>query len=178
MDKNKKIITVFEGLATVVLGVLIAIFGTQTLATYFGILFLISGAGFLVVSIAGLAKLKTLVFGAVLAFTTLVLFGVVLLVEPDLLDTFIRLFVYFIIALGGALLLHGIYFMIKHNVIYGIGQMTLGAIAIVLGVLYRVVIPFRTAFWIVIGVVVALYGILLVVDKKKKKDILKQIEAK
>ncbi len=178
MDKNKKIITVFEGLATVVLGVLIAIFGTQTLATYFGILFLVSGAGFLVVSITGLAKLKTLVFGAVLAFTTLVLFGVLLLIHPELLEFFIVLFVYFIIALGGALFLHGIYFMIKHNVIYGIGQMTLGAIAVVLGVLYLTIAGFRAAFWVVIGVVVALYGVLLVVDGLSKKDILKQIDAK
>ena len=178
MDKNKKIITVFEGLATVVLGVVIAIFGTQTLATYFGILFLISGVGFLVVSIAGLAKLKTLVFGAVLAFTTLVLFGVLLLIHPELLEFFIVLFVYFIIALGGALFLHGIYFMIKHNVVYGIGQMTLGAIAVVLGVLYLTISGFRAAFWVVIGVVVALYGVLLVVDGLSKKDILKQIEAK
>ncbi len=170
MDKNKKVLAVLEGLATIVLGVLVAIFGTQTLATYFGILFIVSGATFLVVSVAGLAKLKALSFAAVLAFTVLTTFGILLLIQPGLLGLFITLFVYFVIALGGALFFYGIYFMIKYNVIYGIGQMTLGVIVSVLGILYLTVGGFRQAFWIVVGVVIALYGILLVISGLTKKD--------
>lgn len=179
MDKNKKLLTVLEGIAVVALGVLIAIFGTKTLATYFAVLFLVAGAGFLVVSIVGLVKLKTLLFSTVLAFTVATTMGVVLLVQPEIFEIVVYLFVLFVIAVGGALFLHGIYFMIKHNAIYGIGQMTLGAIAIVLGILYIKIPDFRKAFWIVVGVVVALYGILLIVGGlANKKSPVKQIEAK
>ena len=171
---NKKLIGILEGILTIVLGVLIAIFGIGTLDLYFGIVFVAMAALFLVVSIVALAKTGVLPFGAVLAFTTLLTFGIFILTNRLSVGYVIYLLVIFVIAAGGALVFYGAYSAAKINLAYGIGQIVLGALAVVAAVLYLTVPEFYRAFWIIVGVLVALYGVLVLVEALTDKKLLKK----
>ena len=54
---SKKLVTIIEGALVIALGVLIAVFGgVKTLSTYFGVLFIIAGAGLLAFDVAVLCR--------------------------------------------------------------------------------------------------------------------------
>ena len=172
MDKNKKLINVLESVAMIALGVCVAIFGFRTFDMYFGIVFLVAAVGFLVAAIVGVSKLGLLNFGFLFAFTALTTFGVVILLNQFSLYYIVIVLVYLLIALGGALVIYGAYAIAKINAFYGVGQIVLGAGAITVGILYLLVPEFNVAFRIIVGVLIAVYGVLLLVnalvDKKHK----------
>ena len=170
--ENKKILAIIEGAATVVLGVLIAIFGTKTLGLYFGIMLIVAGAGFLAICVAGLIKTKELVFYPVVCFAISLAFGILMIVHPELVDFFVSLFVYLLIAVGGAMVLYGVYLICKRTFIYGAGTITIGAVISTLGILYLTVFAFRVAFWVIVGVVVALSGVFIIVAALLNKKII------
>ena len=72
--------------------------------------------------------------------------------------------------MGAAVLCYGIYLIGKKEPAIGAIQIVIGAVAITMGILYLTVDGFATAFWIVIGILIALYGLTLtifaIVDKK------------
>ena len=168
---NKKLVLVLEAIATVALGILVAIFGTQTLSMYFGIVFLLAAVGFLAASILSLAKLHTITFAPILAFCVLTTLGILLLARFDMVGFLVWLFIYVLLGVGAALVLHGVYFMIKHNVVIGVGEITLGLVVTLLSALYLTVPPFQVAFWIVAGVVIAVYGVLLLIGALTNKTL-------
>lgn len=169
--ENKKLLAIIEGIATITLGVLIAIFGTKTLGLYFGIMLIVASAGLLAMCILSLVKTKELEFIPVAGFAVALAFGILLVVHPELVEFFIVLFVYFLIAFGGAMVVYGIYQIVKRFFVFGAGEITLGAVVITLGILYLTVASFRVAFWIIVGVVVALSGVFLIVAAFLNKDI-------
>ena len=173
MDKNRKLVNVLEAVAMMLFGVLVAIFGFKTFDIYFGIVFIVAAAGFLVAAIVELSKAKILSFSLLFAFTALLVFGIVILLNRFSLYYMVIVLVYLIIAFGGALVMFGSYSAAKVSVFYGIGQIVLGAIAITVGILYLLVPEFNVAFWIIAGVIIALYGLLMLVltlsDKKLSK---------
>ena len=164
MKENKKLVEVLESIAVIALGVLLAIFGFRTVDLYFGILFVIAAAGFLAIVIALLAKNKDLDFGALLGFTVCLTFGVLILLNRFSLGYFFYIFVLFVIALGGAIMIYGIYSLSKKDTVIGVGQLVIGILLLVSGILYLTVPEFGKAFWIVVGILVALYGVLLLVE--------------
>ena len=162
--KNKQLINIAEGILTAVVGVLIAVFGIQTVVDmYFGILFLVLGAVLLVIELASLVKVKKLEFGGLFAAFAFIIIGSFLVAGKLSFGVLIGIFVALIIALGGALMFYGCYALVKTSLFYGIGQIVIGAIALTMGILYLTVPEFATAFWIVIGILIALYGVLLTV---------------
>ena len=162
MSKDSKAFRIFEGLATVAIGVLVAIFGIQAVIDiYFGVLFIVSGVLFLTFAAVALAKTKLLSFGELLAGSVFLTIGIALLAKFISFGLLIRLFVLFVIGAGFALFLYGLYVMIKIHVGYGLGQLALGAVAMTIGILYLTIPGFDHAFWIVIGVLIGLYGLLL-----------------
>ena len=63
--------------------------------------------------------------------------------------------------------------LLKKDILAGICQIIIGAATIVLSILFLTVEEFRNIFWIIVGVVVAVYGVLVIVTallNKKKKD--------
>jgi hypothetical protein len=156
----------------IALGVCVAIFGFRTFDMYFGIVFLVAAVGFLAAAIVGVSKYRILHFGLLFAFTALTTFGVIILMNQFSLYYMVIVLVYLLIALGGALVIYGVYAIGKINGFYGIGQIVLGAVAITIGILYLLVPEFGVAFWIIVGVLIAVYGVLLLVnaliDKKHK----------
>ena len=174
MDKNKKLVNILESVALIAFGVLVAIFGFRTFDIYFGIVFIVASVGFLVASIVELTKFKTLSFGLLFAFTALMTFGVVILMNQFSLIYMVTVLVYLVIAFGGALIIFGAYSAAKVNGFYGIGQIVLGAVMITVGILYLLVPEFNTAFWIIVGVLIALYGVLALVMSLTGKSLTKK----
>ena len=168
---NKKLLGVLEGAITIALGVLIAVFGGQAvLDIYFGILFLIAGVSLLVVACVGLSKTRILNFGLLfLAFAGLVL-GTFLLAKYYSFGYLVYTLVLLIIAAGGALIFYGVYSITKKNTFYGVGQVVIGAAAITLGNLYIFVPEFQKWFWIVVGILVAIYGVFFLVSAVLSKE--------
>ena len=64
-----------------------------------------------------------------------------------------------------ALVLYGIYTMLaKKNTFYGLVQVIMGIIIAVLAILFLAIEDFRTAFWIIVGIVVVVYGVLALIS--------------
>ena len=173
MDKNKKLNNVLEAIAMIAFGVCVAIFGFRTFDIYFGIVFLVAAVGFLAAAIVVLSKTGVLDFGLVLGFTALTTFGVIILINRFDLYFVVIALVYLLIAFGGALIIYGCYSISKKYTVYGVGQILLGAIAITVGILYLLVPEFRTAFWIIAGVLIAVYGVLLLITALSGKKLIK-----
>ena len=173
MDKNKKLVRILEGVLTIAVGVLIAIFGVQTvLDIYFGATFTVVGVFFFIFAIISLAKVGKVGFSELLLGSIFLGVGLCLLIPqyPLSMGILITLFVIVVIATGFALLLYGAYAMVKIHVGYGIVQMFLGAVAMTMGILYLTVPGFASAFWVVVGILIALYGILLFFVALFEKD--------
>ena len=161
---SQKLLTIIEGALVVALGVLIAIFGGQeVMDIYFGVMFLIAGAGLLAFAIVGLVKTKILSFMITFFAFAALLLGTFLVARYYSFGYLVYTLILLIIAAGGALIFKGVYTIIKYSVIYGIGQIVVGAAAVTLGILYLTVPEFYTVFWIVVGVLVALYGVFMIV---------------
>ena len=64
---------------------------------------------------------------------------------------------------GTGLVLVGVYEIAKKNTFGGLVNIIIGVAAITLSVLYIAVEGFRDAFWIIVGVLVAIYGVLVIV---------------
>ena len=173
MNKDK-LILILEGAVVVALGVLIAIFGlAPVLDTYFGILACVGGAILGVIAIVAIAKKQPLTLSIVALSCVLITVGVGLLIPGWLTVASIILFLVFVlIGLGGGLIFYGIYTLVKGRVLFGVTQIVAGVALMVIGILYLTIEDFRTAFYIVLGIAIAVYGALLIVsaflDNKKK----------
>ena len=102
----------------------------------------------------------------------LITVGVGLLIPGWLTVASIILFLVFIlIGLGGGLIFYGIYSLVKGRTLFGVAQLIAGVALLVIGILYLTVNDFAKAFYIALGVAVAVYGVLLIVsaflDNKK-----------
>lgn len=170
---SKKLLTILEGAAVIALGILMAIFGGQAvLDVYFGVLFVIAGVGLIVFSITTLVKTKLLPFGAVFGACAATIIGSFLLANYYSFGYLVYTLVLLIIAAGFALALYGIYTIVKLSVVYGVGQIVIGAAAATLGFCYLFVAGFYTWFWIIVGVLVAVYGLVVILGAlfNKKED--------
>ena len=174
MDKNNKIVRIVEGAVLLVLGVLIAIFGGQAvLDIYFGIIAIVGGAVLLGLTIYNIVKKLPVLLGNVAMGTILLTVGLALVIKdaPLSFGALINLFVFIILGLGAGLVLYGIYVLTKRAYFLGIGQIVVGVAAITLSILYITVPEFRTAFWIIAGILVAVYGLVELItpliEKKK-----------
>ena len=157
---NKKLLGILEGAAAIVLGVLVAIFGGQAvLDVYFGVLFVIAAAGILAFAIVGLVRTKILLFPALFVGIALGLIGSFMLANYYSFGYLVYTLVLLVIAAGFALVFYGIYTLVKFNVFYGIGQIVIGGALSTLGFCYIFVGGFYKWFWVIVGVLIAVYGL-------------------
>lgn len=158
---SKKVFGIIEGAAIIALGVLIAIFGGQTvLDIYFGVLFIVAAAALITFGIYVLAKTHLVNYVLVLGAMAALLFGAFLLAGRYSFGYLTYTAVLLLIAAGAALILYGVYTIVKFNIFYGIGQIFVGAAAMTLGFCYIFIPEFQFYFWIVVGVLVAVYGLI------------------
>ncbi len=157
IDKNK---TLISGIFLIVMGVLIAIFGGQAvLDVYFGIVALISGLCLLAIGVYALSKKQPLPSASLILGTILVSVGVTLFTDFLSVGVLINFLVIVILGSGVGILLYGVYLLTKKETVPAIMNIVLGVVAIVVSVLYIAVADFRNVFWIIVGVLIAVYGL-------------------
>lgn len=163
--KKEKLSQVLSGVILVVLGILIAIFGAaNVLDTYFGIIACVAGALLLCYAIYLLVKKQAVVPSTFILPCVLLAVGICLF-TPWLSVGFVFDFLAVIaIGAGAGLIFFGAYLIAKKNVFGGILNIAVGAVVLTLAVLYKAVPEFAKAFWIIIGVLVAVYGVLMIVS--------------
>ena len=168
---SKKLLTIIEGACVIALGVLIAVFGgVQTLSTYFGVLFIIAGAGLLAFDVALLCRTKLLNFGLTFLGGATLALGIGLLLHNDLFAVVVYVIMLFAIAGGCALVAYGIWSIVRKLVFTGIGQIVIGAALATLASVYLKVPSFQEIFWIIAGVLVAVYGLLVLLGALFSKE--------
>ena len=162
--KKEKLFQVLSGAILVALGILIAIFQIGALDLYFGVIAIIGGAILLAYGIYLLAKKNGFNGSSVILACVLLALGITLVIHFVSFGALIPLVLTLMIGGGAGLVLVGIYAFAKKNTFVGLMNVVIGVAAIVLAVLYIAVPEFRDAFWIIVGIVVALYGVLEIVS--------------
>ena len=176
MDKNKKLVNILEAVILVVFGILLAIFKFGMIDLFFGIFALVAAVAFMVLIIYELTKKKTLSFNNLFAFAAFLIFGIVLLAKQFSLYNNFIIIIFLTIAFGAALIMFGAYTAAKVSVLFGVTQIIVGALAVTVGILYFFVAEFRNEiFWIIAGVLFALYGVILLVATLADKKLMKQL---
>ena len=170
--EKKKVYAIIEALGLIVLGVLIAAFGGQSVIdTYFGIILVAGGAFVICVCLYDLIKTKLMLFSPLFLGTAALLVGIFILTGKYSFAYFLYTLILLIIAGGIALIFYGIYTISRRATLYGVVQIVVGTVVATLGFLYIFAPKFQTAFWIVAGIVLALYGVFYLVetlfDKKR-----------
>ena len=161
--KNKVIRQIISGLVCITLGILIAVYGTNAIDTYLGIIGCVIGVsllGFEAILFRKKIDLNPIpiLYGATLLTVGIFLFTDVLNVTP-----LVNFIVVIVVGLGAGLLLFGAYLLSKKEKFSGFLDTLLGVVALVIAILYITVEKFRDIFWIIFGVVFAAYGVLLII---------------
>ena len=167
---KEKLLKIIEAAVIVVLGVLVAIFGGGTvLDIYLAVVATVIGVAFLALSIVSLVNQKELPFGPLSVATICITFGVALFAKWLSFALLIGILAYLIVGFGIALVLHGIYLLCKKFFLMGAVEVVIGAGAATIAILFLTVAEFRTAFWIILGVLIALYGVFYLVSALLEK---------
>ncbi len=164
--------SIVTAIVTIALGILIAVFGFGALDIYVGISCLVAGVVLAVVNIVFIAKKRPASFGGLFLSVALIVIGICLLTGYISFGVLEHLIVAIVLGLGIALALYGILTIaIAKLVPFGVIQLVLGLAIIALAIVYMNVADFRQAFWIIVGVIIAVYGIVdlvMILTKKKK----------
>ena len=170
---SKKLMSILIGAGVVALGVLIMLAGIishYVLNVVIAVLLMVGGAGCLAFGVYGLIKDKKLEFNVCLGAFAGIWLGLILILEY--LDIFSIVGLVFLVvpAVGLAMLVHGIYMICKKETVPGVIKAVIGAVAATVGILYVFVPSFQDIFWIIAGVLVALFGVYLIVMAFVKKE--------
>ena len=162
--KKEKLTQVLVGAILVALGILVAIFREGAFDLYFGIIATAAGAILLALAIVLLIKKQPLAPSAFVLPSVLLTVGIMLFTQVLNIADLVNFIVVLVLGLGVGLLLYGIYLIVKKATLNGVINIVMGAVALTLSLLYLFVPEFHTAFWIIVGVAIALYGVLEIVS--------------
>ena len=162
--KNEKLTQVLVGAIMVALGILVAIFGTQAFDLYFGVIATAAGAVLLAYAIFLLTKKQKLSASAFILPCVLLTVGICLFVQVIGFAMLVAVLVVLILGLGAGLIFYGAYLLAKKATLNGVINLVIGVAAVTLSILYLTVSDFAKTFWIIVGVVIAIYGVLEIID--------------
>lgn len=160
---KEKYIRIIAAVVIIAMGVIVAVCGAGTaLDIYFGIGCLVAGAVLVILNIINLTKNRQLTFSQLFVSTALVTMGIALLFTHYIsFAMLINLLILLILGLGIALILYGLFtLLLAKKAAFGIIQMVLGVAVVVLVIVFLNVPEFQKAFWIVVGIIIAVYGVL------------------
>ena len=160
---KEKYIRIIAAVVIIAMGVIVAVCGAGTaLDIYFGIGCLVAGAVLVILNIINLTKNRQLTFSQLFVSTALVTMGIALLFTHYIsFAMLINLLILLILGLGIALILYGLFtLLLAKKAALGIIQMVLGVAVVVLVIVFLNVPEFQKAFWIVVGIIIAVYGVL------------------
>ena len=161
--KREKLLQVLEGAIMVAFGILVAIFGTEAFDLYFGILATVIGAVLLAYDIYLLTKKQTLEASSFILPCVFLTVGICLFVHVIGFAMLVAILVVLLLGLGAGVIFYGAYLIAKKSTLMGVVNLVMGIAAVTLSVLYLTVPDFRVAFWIIVGIVIAIYGVLAIV---------------
>ena len=163
--KKEKVSQLATGIILLLLGVLIAIFGGQAvLDIYFGIIALICGVVLLGFAFYQIAKKKSVNMLALILGCVLLAIGIALFTPFLSFGVIINFLIIVVLGIGVGLMFLGIYLLTKKESFNGVINLIAGLVLVVLAALYIGVADFRTAFWIIVGILVAVYGVMLIIN--------------
>jgi len=177
--KKDMLLKILIGLGIITLGVLVAIFGpAQVLNLYFGIACCAVGGAYVIYGVFLLSKKMSVPAVAFIAGAALVSIGIGFLIEKISTQVLIDLIIFAILGAGGGLVLYGIYLLGKKINFSSVAVLTFGVATLTFAILYLAVPKFRDIFWIVIGILIAIYGlysiVILFVKKRGNKVVSEQ----
>ena len=170
-----KLLKVIEAVVIIALGVVVAVCGGGTaIDIYFGIVALVGGLALLIFNVYGVVTTKKLLFTPTFLCCALTTVGIALFTPYLTFAALINLVIMLVIGLGVALIVYGLYcILLAKKALIGVGEIIIGFAAIVLAILFITVEDFRTIFWIILGVLIIVYGVFYLVfsliPQKSKK---------
>ena len=167
--KKETLFQILSGAILVALGVLIAIFQIGALELYVGIIAIIGGAVLLAYACFLILKKKDINLSAPILACVLLALGITLVIHYVSFGAIVPLILTLMIGGGAGLVLVGCYALVKKDNFGGLMNIVIGVAAITLAVLYIAVEGFRDAFWIIVGILVAIYGVLEIIRAFLKK---------
>ena len=169
---KEKLLKIIEAVFIIALGILVAVCGGgKALDIYLAIVATVVGVAFLALSFAGLATKKELLLAPLCVATIAITFAVALFAGWISFGLLIWVLVYLIIGVGAALIIHGIYLLYKKLYVMGLVEVIVGAGAATIAILFILVEEFRVAFWIILGVLIAIYGVFYLVSTLMEKKV-------
>ena len=168
--KKEKLSKILTGLIIATLGVLIAIFGVASvLNIYLGVVACVAGVSLLVYACLLLSKKEILPAFPLVVGGALVALAIGLFIGKIGVGVIILALVFAVIGGGVGLVLYGIYLIAKKAKTLGLLNIVVGVVAATLGILFLTVSGFETAFWIITGILIAIYGIFVTVAALSEK---------
>ena len=170
--KNKDISKIIQGLVAIVVGILIAVLGIgAVMDTYLGILAIVAGSILLLLAGYTLYDKKLLPLAPLVLGGALIAIGVGVFTNYISFGMLINILVISLFGVGGGFVVFGIYVSAKRNVPFGLAFILIGGGLIALAACYLAFEDFRKVFWIITGILIAVYGaltiVLALVEKKK-----------
>ena len=170
--KNKDLTKIIQGLVAVIVGILLAVLGIGVINTYLGVLAIATGAILLVFAFYTLFDKKLLPLGPLALGGALIAIGVGVFTGYIGFEVLINIIVFSLFGVGGAFIVFGVYVTAKGKVPFGVAFMLIGGGLIALAACYLAFADFRKVFWIITGILIAVYGALMIVlaltEKKRK----------
>ena len=168
--KKEKLSKVLTGLIIATLGVLIAIFGVAAvLDVYLGVVACVAGACLIVYACLLVSKKEILPPFPLVVGGALIALAVGLFLGKIGVGVIIVALVFAVLGGGAGLILYGIYLLTKKAKTLGFINLIVGVVAVTLAVLFLTVDGFATAFWIITGILIAIYGVFETVSALSKK---------
>ena len=170
--KNKDLSKVIQGIIAVVVGILIAVLGIgAVMDTYLAILAIVMGSILLLLAFYTLYNKKLLPLSPLALGGALIAVGIGVFTNYISFMMIINILVISLFGVGGAFIVYGVFVAAKGKVPFGVAFMVIGGALIALAACYLAFEDFRKVFWIIVGVLIAVYGALLIVlaltEKKK-----------
>ena len=162
--EKERLSNLLEGVVILIFGIVVAVCGIgEAIDLWFGIGFTVTGAVLAIVAIITLARGGELPLYPVFLASAHLALGIGLFTHWLSFAVLVNIFVLLLLALGAALLLHGLYSVAKVSQVFGIGEIILGVLLLTFSILYITVPDFRHVFWIIIGILIAVYGAFIAV---------------
>ena len=124
----------------------------------------LAGLALLVLAFIGISKKNPLSLSDIILGSILLTVGICLFTPWLSFAGLVEILVIALMGLGIGLIISGALCISKKVLFNGIGQVVIGVLMVTFVIIYKTVPDFAQAFWIIIGILVAIYGALVIVS--------------
>lgn len=169
---DSKISAVIRGAFIIVLGILVAVCGVGTAVNvYVGVVCIVAGIMLLGFSAFMVAKKLPTPIGYLVLSGILITFAVALFMGKLSLDVIIGLLIFGIMGTGFGLIAVGIVEIARRHLLFALVEMFIGGLLILFTALYLGIPEFQTAFWIIVGVLMIVFGVFIIIASLVSKPV-------